>query len=141
MKNSIGFTGTQRGLTAAQKDRLRARLEVRRAQGFTRLHAGDCVGADWQAATIANLLHYDVISHPPSIPDKRAFFDCYAEERPEKPYLERNRNIVRESAELIACPKERREVLRSGTWATVRFARRTKKPVTVFYPDGSTEAM
>lgn len=43
----------------------------------------------------------------------------------DKPYLERNANIVEESSILIACPIDKNEEeWRSGTWSTVRKARK-----------------
>jgi len=54
-----------------------------------------------------------------------------------KPYLERNHNIVDESELLIACPKSKEEELRSGTWATVRYARKKGVRIILIYPDGS----
>ena len=40
---------------------------------------------------------------------------------------------------LIATPKEKEEQLRSGTWATIRYAKKTKKIVFLVYPDGKYE--
>jgi hypothetical protein len=40
------------------------------------------------------------------------------------------------AAMLAACPKGPEE-RRSGTWATVRYARKTGKPVVIFWPDGT----
>jgi len=37
---------------------------------------------------------------------------------------------------MIATPGEVDEQLRSGTWSTVRFARKQGKPVHVILPDG-----
>ncbi len=52
------------------------------------------------------------------------------------PPLERNRFIVDSSHGMVAMPITVEEVQRSGTWATIRHARRTKKPVLVIRPDG-----
>jgi hypothetical protein len=57
--------------------------------------------------------------------------------RPERTYLERNKDIVRESASLIAAPLQAEEQQRSGTWSTVRFARKIGKPVFLILPDGT----
>jgi len=46
---------------------------------------------------------------------------------PEKTYLERNLDIVKNSSLLIACPiNKNKEELRSGTWSTIRKARKHK---------------
>jgi hypothetical protein len=54
-----------------------------------------------------------------------------------KPYLARNRDIVNESDRLITLPKGP-ETLRSGTWATVRYAVEAGKPVRIYYPNAVT---
>lgn len=38
---------------------------------------------------------------------------------------------------MIATPSSKEEELRSGTWSTVRYARKLRRPVTLIYPDGS----
>jgi len=50
--------------------------------------------------------------------------------------LERNRAIVDETDILLAAPLESEEQLRSGTWATVRYARKQHKTVLVIFPNG-----
>jgi hypothetical protein len=49
----------------------------------------------------------------------------------------RNHDIVDETELLIACPGELAEAVRSGTWATVRYARKLGRPIVIFWPDGS----
>jgi len=44
--------------------------------------------------------------------------------------------IVRETELLIAAPAEFSEQHRSGTWSTVRYARRLGRPVQIIGPDG-----
>jgi predicted Rossmann fold nucleotide-binding protein DprA/Smf involved in DNA uptake len=48
-----------------------------------------------------------------------------------KPYLDRNKDIVRVSIGLIAAPKTNKEEQRSGTWSTVRYATKTGKPLII----------
>jgi hypothetical protein len=63
---------------------------------------------------------YGIILHPPTNYSERAWREVPRHMmRPERPYLDRNRNIVRETASLIAAPAEPEEQLRSGTWSTV----------------------
>lgn len=128
----FGFTGTQRGMTAAQGSALYDYL----CGGRGEFHHGDCIMADSQAHDIADFLGYRIIGHPPSNPSKRAHRTCH-ELRPEKPYLDRNKDIVLETMVLIACPGEVEEQLRSGTWSTVRFARKQGKSVVLIFPDGA----
>jgi hypothetical protein len=128
----IGFTGTQQGMSKAQKTVLRIVLE-HQFEPTTYFHHGDCVGADAEAHKIAREIGYLIHLHPPENPSKRAFCDCDREEEP-LPYLERNHKIVDCTDWLLASPKEDEEVLRSGTWATIRYARKNKKQVEIVYP-------
>lgn len=129
---SAGMTGSRNGMTKAQKVEFRkllAQLEV------GTLHHGDCVGADEQAAAIAQELGILTIAHPPTNEKLRAFHesDIVLES---KPHLVRNRDIVDSSSTVFAFPKEMKEVLRSGTWSTVRYARGSGKAI-VIYKDGT----
>jgi hypothetical protein len=73
------------------------------------------------------------VIHPPAIETQRAF-KAAAEIRAAKPYLVRNKYIVRETALLISAPAEPAEQLRSGTWSTVRYARRIGRQVCLLTP-------
>ena len=95
-------------------------------------HHGDCIGADWEANHIARCLNYGVEIHPPIDPRYRAWCSSMCVHIC-KPYLERNHDIVDVSHLLIACPAGP-ETLRSGTWATVRYARKTSVPVIILEP-------
>ena len=132
---SVGFTGTQRGMTGAQKDAFRALMRSFSARGLQQFHHGDCIGADADAHKIARELLFRIILHPPENAGKRAF--CQADEVfPVKPYLVRNHEIVQESTVLLATPGESVEQLRSGTWATIRFAQKIGRRGLILYPDG-----
>lgn len=123
----VGFTGTQIGMSERQKVALRAELAK-----ATEFHHGDCVGADAEADQIARELGTKIHIHPPINPSKRAF--CYRLGDviwPEDEYLARNHDIVNATRELIAAPKSDREELRSGTWATIRYASRMGKVVRI----------
>jgi hypothetical protein len=37
---------------------------------------------------------------------------------------------------VIAAPMSSAEILRSGTWATIRYARKAGKPVLIIWPNG-----
>jgi hypothetical protein len=131
----IGFTGTARGLTPGQLHELRTTLEwLIRHHGPITLHHGDCVGADAQAHTVAKELGCPVVLHPPDNPVARAWkFGPGDGMRVPKPYLVRNRDIVRETDILVAGPAQDQEVLRSGTWATVRAARKAGQVVILLH--------
>lgn len=131
---SIGFTGTRDGMTAGQKNEL-ARILSGLRERATWFHHGDCVGADAEADAIARRLGYKIAIHPPRDPKLRAFCAqpndyVYDEEE----YLKRNKTIVEHSFTLIATPKEPVIVWRSGTWSTIRYARKIEKPVYLIKP-------
>lgn len=140
----IGFTGTRHGLVAEQflsLDWLLYEATRPRAGGQTvvvhEFHHGDCLGGDAAAAAAARMRDFFVIAHPPVDFRLRAVTPSH-EFREAKPYLERNHDIVDETDLLIACPAEYEEQLRSGTWATFRYARRIGRPVVMIWPDGTT---
>lgn len=126
----IGFTGTQEGATIDQARILWSYLRFAHPSEF---HHGDCNGADEVAHYIAKSLGIRIVGHPPTNPKKRAFCDC-DEWREPKPYLERNHDIVNEALAMVGMPKGRDEELRSGTWATIRYARKLGTPIEIIYP-------
>jgi hypothetical protein len=133
----VGFTGTSRHVTPAAVERLREEL---RALGPGELHHGDCVEADAAAHDTAEALGWAIVVHPPSNARLRAFkAGPRVMVREPRPYLERNRDVVEETSRLIACPEGFEEVRRSGTWATVRYARDRGRPVLIIWPDGSVQ--
>ena len=126
----IGFTGTRHAMTAPQKRALREIMK-----GVTVLHHGDCVGADAAAYAIAKELGAKTVGHPPDNPILRAFTKNDDQRAPE-PYQARNRSIVIDSEELVACPRHPTEHKKSGTWATIRFARKRGKRITIIKGSG-----
>jgi len=134
MKISIGFTGTQVGMTNEQKSSLEKYLKI--SLKYSEYHHGDCVGADEQFHKILEKLGTDeIIIHPPIKNVKRAFCKAKTILVP-KDYLDRNKDIVDASEILIAAPKEFDEQLRSGTWSTVRYCKKQKKNAFIIYPNG-----
>ena len=125
----IGFTGTQEGMSEKQRSSLRQVLAGFFADGARVFRHGDCVGADAQAHAIAKAIGFRVVIHPPSDDSKRAFCQGDVVLTP-RPYLLRNRHIVDASGVLIATPKGDEE-LRSGTWSTVRYARKVRRDFTI----------
>lgn len=132
----IGFTGTQKGMSSAQSERVE---EILKKLNPKKIVHGDCVGADAQAHDIAEKLGLEIAVRPCTIRPKRAFKQGNSIADPEDP-LERNKKIVEDSDLVIACPKEPKSTLRAGTWMTIRHAKRTQTPVWVIYPDGTEEA-
>jgi hypothetical protein len=118
----IGFTGTKEALTQYQKDTL---TELIKELSPTEAHHGDCIGADSFFDSVCKDLGIKRVIHPPEVDRYRAF--CDGEEiLPEKAYLKRNHDIVDAVDMMLATPKDS-EVLRSGTWATVRYSKKKGK--------------
>ena len=142
----ISFTGTRRGMTPHQEHQLRAWLEehspTRRANTtsskiIAAAH-GMCGGADEEfhllVRKICGGLVY-VVGFPSTASTRSSVeldVDYLAKARAP---LERNPDIVNVGKDLlIAAPATMGEVLRSGTWATVRYARKVGVPVLVMWP-------
>lgn len=135
--STAGFTGTSDALTGQQLQALRTLL-VRLAP--QRVAHGDCVGADAAFDTLCAELGIHRTAHPGhddvGASPKRAH--CAAEHQlPVKPYLTRNKSIVLTTSYLIACPNGFTEQRRSGTWATIRFARKVNRQRYIIWPDGA----
>lgn len=132
----VGFTGTRRGVTRAQSSSLRVLLTLIKAdRQHVTLHHGDCVGADYEAHVLARVLDIEIVIHPPIDERQRAFAEC-GTILPPLGYLERNHAIVDSVSLLIATPGESEERLRSGTWATIRYALKKQITTVVVLPDG-----
>jgi len=132
----IGFTGTRKGITEYQFNRLMERLgdimDNAKEGEIVEFHHGDCVGADAQAAEMAHSVGMRIVSHPPFLSVRRAY--AHSDETlPVKGYKARNRDIVNVCDILLACP-EGCETMRSGTWYTIRIAYRTNKSIVIFMP-------
>jgi hypothetical protein len=102
-----------------------------------RLHHGMCYGSDDQASRIAARLGWYTIGHPGYGKAGTANFHGHADRILDAfPYLTRNQHIV-EAADLVIATPSGAEVVRSGTWATVRYARKCEKQLIVIQPDGT----
>jgi hypothetical protein len=142
--NNIGFTGSREGLTKPQHQSLVGLLGAFISEKLAttpdsvpQFHHGDCVGADMLSGDAAHDAGYEMHIHPPNIGSLRAYcsnrypatvYDAF-------PYLVRNKNIVDNTDILIATPNGP-ETTRSGTWSTVRYARKKSKEIWIVYPNG-----
>lgn len=143
----LGFTGTRKGMTDEQFDEAQSlifQIMDSKRDNIT-AHHGDCIGADADFHRLVRHAGCEVHLHPPEDPKHRAFCD-YDISEPEIPYIDRNHQIVESSQWMIATPAEYHEVIRSGTWATIRYTRGCFKldigqveKLAVIYPDGSTK--
>jgi hypothetical protein len=125
----LGFTGTQFGMSPQQARDFNDLLhnpDICPVDELNEFHHGDCMGADADAFLIVQRLGWRTIAHPCDIVQKRAFTQSDVTMPVRRP-LERNRIIVDTVDVLVAAPLSIEEVLRSGTWSTVRYARFQKK--------------
>ncbi len=147
----IGFTGTRKGLTEAQLTALRQILlsGLREPLGSPQIlieaRHGDAVGGDEQFHGLCiELKMPEIVIHPPSDPKYRSFChehspgegDTKITVLPEGPYLDRDHAMVDSVEFLLACPLTVEERLRSGTWATLRYARRINRRRLLITPKG-----
>lgn len=135
---NYGFTGTKYGMNYVQQNNLRELLYSVFSDG-SEFHHGDCVGADSEAAAIAWRVGFRIVCHPPIKPGKRAWTTFNDRILDPKPYLDRDRDIVQAGDALIAAPHTPYEIRRSGTWTTVRYARKLKRPIYLILPDGMVQ--
>lgn len=133
----LGFTGTQLGMTPAQFNRVGREVLILMPE---EANHGMCVGSDTQFHAIVRSLFRSeecrLIGHPPINTRNAVMTSDVDELMTPAPYIVRDKVIVARSEHMIAtpyCP----EVIRSGTWTTVRHARKLGRPVTIVWPDGS----
>ncbi len=122
----VGFTGTREGMTQHQKEQFALKINE---LNTTEFHHGDCEGADAEAHDIIRAIfpHIWIVGHPPTKSNKRAFKVC-DEMRSPADYIPRDKNIVNDTEFLIGAPLTDEEIIRSGTWTTIRHAIKTGKP-------------
>lgn len=135
----IGFTGTQHGMTEAQQAAVFDEVvfvndDVSPQDEF---HHGMCIGSDKQFHDIVRIWsNAPIAGHPPINKSKVADCDCDML-WPEKEYLERNHDIVDATERMLGAPQFMFEEQRSGTWATIRYARSLRRPLSICWPDGT----
>ncbi len=122
---SVGFTGTRKGMGLLRKQVVFSLLqELNPSQA----HHGLCKGSDTEFHELVRQLDSSIwiVGHPPI--KKGTYVDSLCDERwEEKDYIARDKDIVDCCDVLIATPETEHEVLRSGTWTTVRYARKQLK--------------
>jgi hypothetical protein len=133
---ALSFTGTEHGMDSQQKDRFDALI---REGGIRLLIHGACIGADDEADEIAAYHGVPRLAYPSTKTDKRVpnavllartgSHITFHKEVLDP--LKRNPLIVLAGDRLVACPYEQEEIIRSGTWTTVRHARRLGREVLV----------
>lgn len=129
----LGFTGTRRGMTPAQRAALPAVLATLPGRV---LHGGaDGADKEFHRFIVAAGMPNDGIEiYPTGHRCGWIGYDWFLHDLMSP--LVRNRIMAERCDHLLACPAEPDEQLRSGTWATVRYARKADKPITLILPDG-----
>lgn len=130
----IGFTGTSRGLSRNQKNKLAGLLQLA-AAGYDVIeaHHGDCVGADADFHDLVRtfLPSAKIIGHPGCDKDGNRPYAANKvcdEYRPVKYYIDRNHDIVDDVQTMLVAPFELTErKVGSGTWATWRYAQKVRR--------------
>ena len=132
---TLGFTGTRHGMTQRQRVTIRYLFSELK---LTKLHHGGERHADAEAHRLAIGMGAYVVVHPGLAFNLDS--DCLGANLvlEAKPNLVRNGDIVLAGIDgLIAAPAQSNEILRSGTWSTVRRARKLKRRVWLVFPDGT----
>jgi len=129
----IGFTGTRHGMSLEQKKEFEKIIKSKKCEEF---HHGMCVGSDEQAHQIVKEMKIKIVGHPPTFKKFMAACDCDVNKKPYE-YLKRNKNIVNDTNILVATP-DCKEKTRSGTWSTIRYARKQGKRIYIIHKNGRT---
>lgn len=129
----IGFTGTKKGMNVVQVAEIENFVKI---LSPTEAHHGDCVGADFQFHTVCFEFSVPIFVHPPLNPKYRAGASNYHAIMEPEEYLVRDRRIVDSVDYMLAAPFTNMEVLRSGTWSTIRYATDVGRRLSIVYPDG-----
>jgi len=133
MTSIIGFTGTRKGMTDGQRISL-ARI-VDNTEIGSAVHGG-AIGADEEFDALMVSKGIERLILPSNLPNQRMARQGGTWLEPQPP-LERNRAIVDACDFLVAAP-EGPETVRSGTWSTIRYARKKGRQVTIIWPNGVT---
>lgn len=134
----VGFTGTARApLPHCQNQELRRVLNQLRGEGYRWLGTGMARHSDAQANTLARRQGYATRGYPMTgNPHPPLFFVDWKQYA--KPPLVRDDDIAIDCDVLVACPAGTEASLpRSGTWATIRRARKLSRKIIIIWPDGS----
>lgn len=138
--SKIGFIGTRHGMSESQKA---AFEEFIQSKEFTEFHHGDCIGSDKQAHEIVDHFRKDsqkdikIIGHPPKSQKTRAYCDFDIEMIPDT-FYNRNHHII-EATDIFVANPDVSERVKSGTWDSIRYARRMKKSVYIIHKSGRIE--
>lgn len=132
----LGFTGRREGVSLEQVGSLE---ELIKNTSFKVAVHGDCIGADAVFHDVVRKLKPDVKIeiYPALHPDFKANKHADLSHVPMKA-LERDKIMANKVEFMIAMPSTNHEILRSGTWATIRYSRKsnTVKRIIIINPNG-----
>lgn len=142
----VGGTATREAklITKAQIDWVTDTFDRLKIEEF---HHGACTGGDALMHKLALERGIPIFVHPP-VNMKYVAPECIEPGvpgvmiLPAKPYHNRNRDIVFATEGLIALPKQDfqpGEMYWGGTWYTVNYAERMRKPVIICHPNGKID--
>lgn len=126
----VGFTGTRQIQTVSLErlELLEHTLWELQLNNVIAVIHGCAKGADTYFHKLCTKFNFNISGYP-AINSKNDLSDIKFLHLPQTP-LKRNRNIVKDCDILIALPIDKNvEELRSGTWATIRYARKLNKKI------------
>lgn len=128
----IGFIGTRHGMSDVQKKEFKKLVS---SKDFQEFHHGMCEGSDEQAHhMVEDIQKVKIIGHPPKAMKTAVSVSCDKVLKVDT-FARRNKDIVDSADFLIATP-DAKERGGSGTWKTVRYARKKKKRIYVIHKNG-----
>jgi hypothetical protein len=137
----LGITGTRLGWRSIEQ-RKRAEYLLCGLHPHVLIH-GDCIGIDEEVHRFVRAMnsawHTKIEIYPSNDSRNRAFCKDAAIVHEPLPSLERNRLIVDACELLLAVPKGETSELRSGTWATIRYAKLVSRATLIVGPSGQVE--
>ena len=131
----LAVTATRDGLTDEQ-----AYIAMQLLDHALRLSHGAARGGDSQLHYLAHDRGVPCSIWPAdNVPSNLSGLDIWDTDviHPAGKALDRNHDIILDGHALAAFPRLMQEELRSGTWAAVRFARKTDRPILIVWPDGT----
>lgn len=144
----LTFTGTKLGLTVAQRTTVLITVRDLLGSGeYTHGIHGCCEKADRDFHDVCWSLMLARELHPGTEEQRLWAVEHMDEQRDtvfpvpdtREPQLTRNRWMVERGDVLVAAPRQRHEVQRSGTWMTVRYARAVGRVIHFCWPNGVHE--
>jgi hypothetical protein len=120
-------------MTEWQVRALRELLQLMQPDAF--FHNG-MIGATAQAHAIARGLDLQIVIIPPKNTDLRAKLEGAIQIETPEDFNDSLDHVIEDSHIVIFTPREEVEKLRSGTWRSIRQAKREGKSVYIIFPDG-----